>query len=75
MKEVIYTGFLRKPKEGEKIKITYLPPFKNMPNIKNLYIGFEGEVQYMQNGRFRLNGAGNVLLMGKLNSNYKYKII
>ena len=36
----------KKPLNGQRIKITHLPPCKNAPNCKNPYIGMEGVVYY-----------------------------
>ena len=53
----------RKLKEGDRIKITYLPPCINGGGSKNPYIGMEGIVVDLKDGYFHLF-TGNSWLCG-----------
>lgn len=48
-------------KNGDKIKITYLPPCKNGGGSPNPYIGMEGVVRNFENGTFELHTGTSVL--------------
>lgn len=52
-----------KIKEGDRIRITYLRPCINGRGDKNPYIGMEGEVRNLKDGRFNLF-TGNSWLVG-----------
>ena len=54
---------LRKLKEGDRIKITYLKPCINGGGGKNPYIGMEGIVVDLKDGYFHLF-TGNSWLCG-----------
>ena len=41
-------------KNGDKIKITYLPSCINAPGVRNPYIGMAGEVRDFANGWFSI---------------------
>ena len=58
-----------KLKNGDKIKITWLPSCKNAPYSKNAYIGMQGVVEDLKEDKsFTLRTETAVLIVGK-----KYK--
>lgn len=56
-----------KIKEGDKVKITWLPSARNVPyGTPNAYIGMEGVVEGLnEDGEFFLNSGRGTLVVGK----------
>jgi|APCry1669189101_1035198.scaffolds.fasta_scaffold393174_2 hypothetical protein len=50
-------------KEGDRIRITWLPSCRNAPGTRNPYIGMEGTVHDIKEGMFDLF-TGNSWLVG-----------
>ncbi len=57
------------PKNGDKIKLTWLPYNNAIPN-KNCYIGSEGIVTDMSDYGFTLDMGNGILIVGK---QFRYK--
>ena len=57
--------FASLPHNGDRIKITYLPPSRNAPLEINAYIGMEGTVENMNmvTGGFDLNTGNSILIV------------
>lgn len=63
----------RKIKNGDKVKITWLPPCKNSKGSPNPYIGMKGIVEDLNPDKsFVLNTGTSILIVGK---RYKVKYI
>lgn len=62
------------PEEGRKVKITWLPSCRNVPNgTPNPYVGMEGTVSDLKpDGSFMLCGLGHSLVVG---NEYQFKYI
>lgn len=77
----LYTNRWRKweksmPKNGDKIKITWLPSCKNVPNgTPNPYVGMEGIVEELNiDGDFFLNCGTCQLVVSGAKFNYIHSI-
>ncbi len=70
-----YKWFYSLPKNGDKIKITWLPNPINHPSTPSCYIGSEGVVQDMDesaltSGSFSLIMETSILIMSRGSFNY-----
>jgi len=73
-----YKWFYSLPKNGDKIRLTWLPNSKNHPSIENCYIGSEGIVMDMDespltDGSFTLKMESSYLILPFNKKGFEYE--